>query len=272
LINGVPWQQDVAAKSLSDFLTLRAFREQRLAALTIISKSGSALAPELHWFYSQLKEGSVPMLKLKTFPILAGATALGALALAATPAPASLMADGITYTLFETTTANPLVDNFDLHITGINGASDTELGRSGVNGIAFGTSSINFASATAPAGFTFELGGLNSSGCNGSGAFFCFAANTTPPTSPALTANSTLDFDFSVTVSSGTFSGFADSFKIDWIGNKNNYDLVSLPLPATPAVPAPLIGHGLLVLLAVGGVLFGSRLLEGFKNHHARAA
>jgi hypothetical protein len=27
-------------------------------------------------------------------------------------------------------------------------------------------------------------------------------------------------------------------------------------------VPAPLIGHGLLVFLAVGGVLFGSKLLE----------
>jgi hypothetical protein len=28
------------------------------------------------------------------------------------------------------------------------------------------------------------------------------------------------------------------------------------------AVPAPLIGHGLAVLLAVGGVLFGAKLLE----------
>ena len=32
-------------------------------------------------------------------------------------------------------------------------------------------------------------------------------------------------------------------------------------LPGVP-VPAPLIGHGLLVLLAVGGVLFGGKLLE----------
>jgi hypothetical protein len=35
------------------------------------------------------------------------------------------------------------------------------------------------------------------------------------------------------------------------------------------AVPAPLIGHGLLVLLAVGGVLFGGKLLESHKKHAA---
>jgi hypothetical protein len=37
-------------------------------------------------------------------------------------------------------------------------------------------------------------------------------------------------------------------------------------------VPAPLIGHGLLVLLAVGGVLFGSKLLEGLKKRQLHAA
>ena len=35
------------------------------------------------------------------------------------------------------------------------------------------------------------------------------------------------------------------------------------------AVPAPLIGHGLLVLLAVGGVLSGSKLLERSKKHRS---
>jgi len=34
----------------------------------------------------------------------------------------------------------------------------------------------------------------------------------------------------------------------------------------TRAVPAPVIGHGLFVLLAVGGVLFGGKLLERSKN------
>lgn len=38
------------------------------------------------------------------------------------------------------------------------------------------------------------------------------------------------------------------------------------------SVPAPVIGHGLLVLLAVGGVLFGGKLLERLKKHHLHAA
>ena len=33
------------------------------------------------------------------------------------------------------------------------------------------------------------------------------------------------------------------------------------------AVPAPLIGRGLPVLLAVGGLLFGAKLLERGKRH-----
>jgi hypothetical protein len=37
-------------------------------------------------------------------------------------------------------------------------------------------------------------------------------------------------------------------------------------------VPAPVIGHGLLVLLAVGGVLSGSKLLERHKKHQLQAA
>jgi hypothetical protein len=218
------------------------------------------------------------MFKFRPLPILVGAAALGAF-MAATSAHASLMADGITYTLFETTTANPLVDDFDLHITGINctvstagcsGKADTEGGRSGVESIAFGTSAINFSSATAPPGFTEMAGGLNDKGCDGSGAsFFCFKVNTIPAFSPALTADSTLDFDFSVTLSSGNFSGFTDSFKISWTGSqssiKNNgfhsgYDNVSLPLAAT--VPAPPLGHGLPVALAVGGLLLGFKLWE----------
>lgn len=38
------------------------------------------------------------------------------------------------------------------------------------------------------------------------------------------------------------------------------------------AVPAPLIGHGLLALLAIGGVLFGGKLLQNFKKRSLQAA
>src|SRR5260370_37290286 len=105
------------------------------------------------------------MLKSKSLPILAGA--LGAF-IAATPAHASLVVEGITYTLIETTTASPLVDQFDLSITGINGPSDTRGGRAGVNGFSL-DEPTNFAGASPPSGFSFELRGFNQSGCNMAG-------------------------------------------------------------------------------------------------------
>src|SRR5262245_22958272 len=117
-------------------------------------------------------------------------------------ANANLIDNGITYTLNETSTANPLVEQFTLTITGINGATDTEGGRSGVNAVAF-TKPVNFSSAamiTPPTGFNFIVGGLNSSGCDGSGNFYCFDNTAIPPT-PAtpFAANSSLTFVFDVT-------------------------------------------------------------------------
>jgi hypothetical protein len=44
------------------------------------------------------------------------------------------------------------------------------------------------------------------------------------------------------------------------------------PVDASVPIPAPLIGHGLIVLLAVGGVLFGGKFLENLKRQHLRAA
>lgn len=182
--------------------------------------------------------------------LVAGLGSVAALT-AAVPAHASLIADGITYTLTEATTANPLVDQFTLSISGINGPSDTEGGRYGVNALAFNKPS-NFSTAGAPAGFTFESEGLDSSGCHGPGNFFCFDANTTP-SGPVLAANSSLDFVFAVTLLSGSFADWAPDFKIDWVGTKNNYNLISLPLAPTPvtgALPEPgtfaLLGAGLL--------------------------
>jgi hypothetical protein len=179
------------------------------------------------------------------------AAALGALVFAA-GAHASLIRDGITYTLTETTTGSALTDQFTLSISGINGPSDTEGGRYGVQSFAFNTPS-NFGSALAPSGFTTQSGGLNAGGCGGSGSFFCFLGPT--PTAPVLTSNSTLSYIFDITLTSGSFSDYNPDFKINWDGTKNNYDLVSLALAPTvgsPAVPEPaslfLLGTGLLGL------------------------
>ena len=163
-----------------------------------------------------------------------GIAAAVAIACAATaPAQASLTADGITYSLLEGSAGQ-----YTLDITGINGPSDTEGGRYGVNALAFNQPS-GFISATAPSGFSFGTGGLNSSGCDGTGNFFCFSANSTP-TGPALAANSSLSFNF--TVSAPSLAGWDPDFKIDWTGSKNNYDLVSLPLaPELPTTQAPEI-------------------------------
>jgi hypothetical protein len=159
--------------------------------------------------------------------------------IAAIPAHASLIADGVTYSLTESSTGDPLTDQFVLGISGINGPADTEGGRSGQNALAF-NKPANFSTAVmiAPSSsYTYILGGLNSSGCNGSGNFYCFDANMIPPTSPPLPANSSVSFTFNVTLSSGSFVGYIPDFKIDWIGSQNNYDLVSLPLVPTPSRP-----------------------------------
>jgi hypothetical protein len=52
----------------------------------------------------------------------------------------------------------------------------------------------------------------------------------------------------------------------------DNFQFVSNAFINQPTVPAPLIGHGLFVLLAVGGVLSGGKLLENLKKRHLHAA
>jgi hypothetical protein len=139
--------------------------------------------------------------------------------------------------LTESTTGNPLTNEFVLGIFGINAATDLEGGRTGVNAIAF-TKPANFSTAVfvpPPTGFAFANGGLNSGGCDGSGNFYCFDNTAIPPTpTTQFPTNSSLTFTFDVTLSSGSFVGYIPDFKIDWVGTKNNYDLVSLPLAPTP--------------------------------------
>jgi hypothetical protein len=185
---------------------------------------------------------------IAVFLLATGATGAGA------PAWASLVADGVTYTLLESPVSgtNGTEEQFTLEITGINGPADTEGGRYGVGSFALAEpgqpGSVTGGSLT---GFTFMTGGLNSMGCNGKGNFFCFKAQT-QPTPPALPANSELIFTFDVTAkSSGDWTGYNPDFKIQWLGTNNNYNLISQPLtPTVVPLPAtlPLLLGGLAAL------------------------
>src|SRR5438270_4581725 len=166
--------------------------------------------------------------------VLLAALATAAIGLASMPAPASaavLIADGITYSL-NLNSISGKTGNFTHSISGTNTGSDTEGARTGINAFAFNDPSVGDAVSGSSTGFTFHTGGLNSSGCDGSGGFFCFANTGATFGSPLP---SSLSLIFSVT--SNTAGSWASAnyvtpdFKIDWTGSKNNYDLVSLGIP-----------------------------------------
>jgi hypothetical protein len=186
--------------------------------------------------------------------VLNVALAAAAIGFASMAAPASagpvLVADGITYQLILNSITNGgLTGNFTLDISGINTASDTEGGRTGINAFAFNDPTIGTITSGTSSGFTFMTGGLNSTGCDGSGNFFCFSNSGYNPGSPMP---SSLSLNFSITSDTvGSFANYTPDFKIDWTGSQRNYDLVSQPIPVG-GVPEP--GTWGLMLLGFAGV------------------
>jgi hypothetical protein len=173
---------------------------------------------------------------------LAFAAAAACLCAAPANAALTLVDHGITYQLdLDSITNGGLTGNYTLAISGVNTASDTEGGRTGIHAFAFNDAS--FVTGGTSTGFTFQLGGLNSSGCDGAGnGFFCFNNTSAVFASPLPSSGSIL---FSITsATTGNFATWTPDFKIDWVGSKNNYDLVSKPIPlnnctASPGCPTP---------------------------------
>jgi hypothetical protein len=168
--------------------------------------------------------------------------------------------EGLVYTLTASGTANPLTEHFSLLISGENTASDTRGGRTGINAIALNqptNGGVVSGVLTAPPGFNFVLGGLNSAGCDGSGNFFCFDNASIPPT-PATLLSGDITMTFDVTLGAGgSWAGYTTAFKIDWVGTQNNYSLVSEPIPVNtggtpPPPPPPAPEPASLTLLGVG--------------------
>ena len=194
-------------------------------------------------------------------------TSIAALALiVASPAPAAVLtAFGVTYDLTQNSiSADGLTSYFTLVISGENTASDTEGGRTGINAIAFNQpapGTVVTGTMTDPTGYTFVLGGLNSGGCDGSGNFFCFDNLAIPPT-PSTLLSGDLTFMFNVTAdTAGVWLNYDNpDFKIDWVGTKNNYDLVSLPIPVNPPPPGvPEPATWAMMLIGFGAVGYSMR-------------
>jgi hypothetical protein len=184
--------------------------------------------------------------------VLIAALATAAVGLATPASAAVLIADGITYDLtLNSVTNGGKTGNFTLSISGINTISDTEGGRTGINAFAFNDPALGTALTGTSSGFTFHTGGLNASGCDGSGNFFCFANTSASFPSPLP---SSLSLFFSVTSdTAGSWANYSGDFKIDWTGSQKNYDLVSKTITAhDPAVPEPATWA--MMLLGFGGM------------------
>jgi len=232
------------------------------------------------------------MHKFKSLPILSGAAALAVAGLlAAAPAQATVfnitsddcsssclggVTPGGTVTVTQDGTNKVKID-VELNTSVLAGFASTGAGNNDL--IAFQLNPTSFPSVTetglTPV-FSATNRSANSQHYDGTGDFNYGLACSVVSTSSCNGANvgigTSLIFDVGATgitpdsflASTGMQGG--ELFALDVIGTNGKTGLVDV------SVPAPVIGHGLLVLLAVGGVLFGGKLLENRKKLHLQAA
>jgi hypothetical protein len=163
---------------------------------------------------------------------------------------------------------------------------DGTLLQSGLNNLQSRT--VSEGTAGAPITHTFSGAWLTPGGLTPSTQTIAFQEGSTP-TSAGV--SDILTLAFSNTTIGGAAAGLVTGTFV------SDLDPSLLPLPAgatvvseaTPflfsapflsgsatsdvePVPAPIIGHGLLVLLAIGGVMLGGKLVEGLKKRQLHAA
>jgi len=117
----------------------------------------------------------------------------------------------------------------------------------------------NFASVTLFE-FTFTTTGEVFTATHDDGVSLFADGNTTTDLLPVSDSGPTSsETTAPITLAGGTYDLYYTA------ANGTPEDLVTNTVP----VPAPLIGHGLLVLLAAGGLLFGAKLFERSNKQHS---
>lgn len=167
-------------------------------------------------------------------------------------------------------------NEFTFDITGVNSLSGNWSTATYLGAFAFGningTSSGVTATEITPAGGTATTvpGGLNSGGCNGSGAAFtCFNFNPNIALSSAVAGE--LKFDIKAASGAFDFSGDLPHLKIDWASSSSSDEHVGdlysqdIPLGKTPppGVPEPATWGLMIVGVAAMGAAMRQHRRKG---------
>jgi hypothetical protein len=234
------------------------------------------------------------MLKSRSLPIFAGAAAMGALAFGSPAVHADVIKYSLTNDMcsggcgtspFGTVTVSSVNSTtVDVNVTlGPNNPIEVfaKTGAGNDEALEFNIASnptltLSTNTPPTPSGVTLSLSSPST------GEFSVTCTSCGPGTSN--TTPGPLDFDLSVASGSLTpedFTKTSGNFFTADIGTgctgpgaHNSFTCANTGVVGAPTavpVPAPLIGHGLLVLLAVGGALFGAKFSENLKKHHLPA-
>jgi hypothetical protein len=231
------------------------------------------------------------MMKFKTLPILAGAAGLLVTGLVSAP---PVQADTFTFTSCHITGGCPSTDfgtvsltqsgtSVDFTVSLINGNRFVETGSGGgelflFNDAISGSTITTIASSpTTPAGGLSGFTNLSPVMADGTGTFTASVECTVASDCNGGSANTMTSLTFVVTNATlaqlETANANGNLFVADILCGATQTGCTSgLTGPVDVSVPAPIIGHGLFVLLAIGGVLGGGKLLENRKKLHLQAA